>query len=70
MKDIDKLCQRYTKIEEGQHIFQLMSWSAQSVDINPVEMVWMRLSKKPDKKELTCAVYQLNSCKEAEQNDP
>ena len=41
-----KLCQSYIKSKEEQHIFQLMSWPAQSADLNPIELVWNELDRK------------------------
>ena len=38
-KHSSKLCQRYFKSKEEQYIFQLMSWPAQSADLNPIELV-------------------------------
>ena len=34
------------KSKEEQHILQLMSWQAQSVDLNPIELVWDELDRK------------------------
>ena len=45
-KHISKLCQRYIKSKEEQHVLQLMSWLVQSVDINPIELVWDELDQK------------------------
>ena len=38
-KHTNKLCQRYIKRKEKQHILQLMFWPAESVDLNPNELV-------------------------------
>ena len=35
-----KLCQRYIKSKEEQHVLKLMSRLAQLVDLNPIELVW------------------------------
>ena len=40
-----KLCQRYIKNKEEQHVLQLMSWTAQSADLNPIELVWDELDQ-------------------------
>ena len=37
-KYTSKLCQRYIRIEEEQYVLHLMSWPAQSADINPIEL--------------------------------
>ena len=42
-KNTSKLCQRYIKSKEEQHILQLMSWLAQLADLNPTELVWDEL---------------------------
>ena len=31
---------------EKQHILQLMSWSEQPVDLNPIEVVWFKFTAK------------------------
>ena len=35
-----KICQRYIKSKEEQHVLQLMSWLVQSVNLDPIELVW------------------------------
>ena len=40
LKHTRKLCQRYIKCKEEKHVLQLMSWLAQSADLNPIELVW------------------------------
>ena len=42
-KHRSKLCQRYIESKEEQHVLQLMSWLAQSADLNPIELVWNEL---------------------------
>ena len=39
-KHTSKLCQRYNKSKEEQHVFQLISRPTQSVDLNPIELLW------------------------------
>ena len=41
-----KLCQRYIKSKEEQHIHQLMPWLVQSEDLNPIDLVWDELDWK------------------------
>ena len=45
-KHTSKLCQRYIKSKNEQHILQLISWPAQSADLNPIELVWDELDRK------------------------
>ena len=49
--------QRYIKSKEEQHILQLMSWSAQSVDLNPIELVGYELVRKGRAKQLFHVAY-------------
>ena len=35
----NKLCQKYIKSNDEQHVLQLLSWLAQSADLNPIELV-------------------------------
>ena len=37
-KHISKLCQRYIKSKEEQHVLWLISWPAQSADLNPIQL--------------------------------
>ena len=46
LKHTSKLCQRYIKGKEEQCILQLMSWLAQSADLNHIEMVKEELNQK------------------------
>ena len=41
-----KLCQRYIKSKEEQHVLQLISWPVQSADLNPIELMWDKLDRK------------------------
>ena len=45
-KQASKPCQRYIKSKEEQHILQVMSWPSQSVDLNPIKLVWDELEEK------------------------
>ena len=42
-KYTNKLCQRYIKSKEEQHVLRLMLWSVQSMDLNPIEIEWDEL---------------------------
>ena len=44
-KHISKLCQRYVQSKEEQQVLQLMSCLVQSVDLNPIELVWDELDQ-------------------------
>ena len=56
-KHTSKLCQRYIKSKEEQNVFQVMSWSAQSADLNPIELVWDELDRKVRAKQPTSATH-------------
>ena len=43
-----KLCQKYIKSQEEQHVLQLISWPAQSADLNPIEQMRDKLDQKSD----------------------
>ena len=45
-KYTSKLCTRYIKSKEEQHVLQLMFWSEQSMGLNPIEKVWEELDQK------------------------
>ena len=58
MQDNDpKLRQRYNKSKEEQHVVQLMSWPVQSVDLNPIELVWDELHWKVRAKQPTSVAH-------------
>ena len=44
-KHTSKLCQRYIKSKEEQHVLQLTSWSTQSSNLNPIELVWDKMTE-------------------------
>ena len=44
-KHISKLCQRYIRSKEEQHVLQLMSWLVQLADLNPIELAWEELDR-------------------------
>ena len=56
-KYTSKLCQRYMKSKEEQHILLLMAWLAQSEELNPIELVWNELDQKVIAKQPTRAAY-------------
>ena len=45
-KNISKFYQKYIKSKEEQHVLQLMSWSTQSAELNPIELLWVELNRK------------------------
>ena len=56
-KYISKLCPRYIKGKEEQHVLQLMSWLAQLADLNPIELVWVGLVWKVRAKQPTSMAH-------------
>ena len=54
-KHTSKLCLRYIKSKEKQHVFQVKSSSVQSVDLNPIELVWDELDRNVRAKQSTSA---------------
>ena len=52
-----KLCQRYIKSKEEQHILQLISWWAQSADLIPTELMWDELDWKVRTKPSTSVTH-------------
>ena len=60
-----RLRQRYIKSKEEQNILQLMSWPAQSADLNPTEM---NLTDKSELNNLQVLLTSGNSCRKAGQN--
>ena len=57
LKHTSKLCQRYIKSKEEKYILQLLSWPAQSADLNPIELVWDKLEQKVRAKQPTSAAH-------------
>ena len=55
-KHTSKHCRRYIKSEEEQHVLQLMSWPAQSANLNPIELVWDQFERKLRAKQPTGTV--------------
>ena len=56
-KYTSKLCQRYIKSKEEQHVIQLMSWLVQSGDLNPIGLVWNELDWKVRAKQPPSTAY-------------
>ena len=56
-KHTSKLCQRYIKSKDVEHVFQLMSRPAQSVDLNPIELVLDELDRKVRARQATRAAH-------------
>ena len=44
-KHTSKFCQRYNKNKKKEYVLQLMSWPAQSTDLNVIELVWDELDR-------------------------
>ena len=57
LKHTSKLCQRYIKCKEEQHVLKLMSWPAPSADLNSMELVGDELDRKVRAKQPTIAAY-------------
>ena len=51
------MTKRHIKSKEEQHVLQIMSWLVQSVDLNPIELVWDELDWKVITKQLSSAVH-------------
>ena len=64
-KHASKLCQRYVKSKEEQHVFQLMSWQVQSADLNPIELVWNELDQKVKAQQPTSGAHNWQLLKES-----
>ena len=56
-KHMSNLYQRYTKSKEEQCVLQLMSWSVQSADLNPIELMWDKLDQEVRAKRPTSAAH-------------
>ena len=56
-KHKSQFCQRYIKSKGEQHVIQLMSWPMQSVDLNPIELVWDELEQKVRAKQPTSEAH-------------
>ena len=56
-KHTSKVRLRYIKSKEGQYALQLTSWSAQSADLNPIELVWDELDRKVRAQQPTIEVH-------------
>ena len=54
---ISKLCQKCIKNKDEQHVFQLVSWPAQSADLNPIELVYDEHDQKVRAKQSTRAAH-------------
>ena len=54
-KNISKPSQRYKESIEEQHVFQVISWLAQSVDLNPMELMGDERNGKTRSKQPTTA---------------
>ena len=63
-----KLCQKYIKRKEDQPVLQLMSWPAQSADINPLNWCGMNLTKNPELNNSQVQLTSGNSCKKVGKN--
>ena len=56
-KHTSRLCQKCIKSKVEQYVLQLISWPAQSVDLNPIELVWNELDWKVRAKLLPSAAH-------------
>ena len=57
LKHSCKICQKYIKSKEEQHVLQLLSWLTQSAVLNPIEQVWDELDRKVRAKQATSAAH-------------
>ena len=55
LEPTSKHCQRHIKSKDEQHVLQLMSWPVQSVDLNPIDLTGMNLTKTRDKQHTSAA---------------
>ena len=53
LNNTSKFCQRYIKSKEKLRVLQLLSWPAQSTDLNPIELMWNELDRKIRAKQAT-----------------
>ena len=67
-KYTSKLCQRYIKSKEKLHVLQLMSWSVQLEDLNPIELVSDELDRKVRTKQSTRVAHLWQLLQESREN--
>ena len=63
-----RLCQRYIKSKEEQHVFHPMSRLVQSADLNPIELCGMNLTEKSEINNSQVQLTSGNSCRKIGQN--
>ena len=56
-KRTSKLYQRYIKSKEKRHVLQMISWPAQSADLNTIELVCDEIDRKIRAKQPTSAAH-------------
>ena len=56
-KHTSKLCKNYLAKKESEGQLNLMTWPAQSPDLNPIELVWDKLDKRVKAKLPTSALH-------------
>ena len=67
-KHTSRLCQKYIKSKEEQHILQLVSWPVQSMDLNSIDLVRDDLTEKSELNNPQAQLTSRNSCGNAGQN--
>ena len=67
-KHKSKFCLRYIKSIEEQHDLQLMSWSAQTADLNLIEQVVMNSTEKSELNNPQARLTSSISCRKAGRN--
>ena len=56
-KHTSKLSRKYIKSKKKLHVRQLLSWLAESAELNPIELVWNKLNRKVWAKQLTSVAH-------------
>ena len=68
LKYTNKICWRYNKSKDEHQVIQPMSWPVQTVDLNPIVLVWDELDRKLELNNPQVRLSSGNSCRKAGQN--